>query len=160
VITRPGDRWRFPRGTGGFTLVELMVVLVITGLVATAVVLTAPASRDALTEQAETLATRLVRAREEAILSTRAVEVTVTSAGYGFARQSFGNWQPLRGGAFDNRLWPPGVAPVFEAGRERLVFRFDPTGIAAERALVLADAQTRMRIQVDGAGEVQVHGPE
>lgn len=142
----------------GFTLVELMVVLVIVGLMATAVMLTTPAPDDVLDEQAATLATLLVRAREEAIIGTRAVEVTVTEHGYGFARQSFGSWQPLRGGAFDNRLWPSGVAPVLDAGRERLVFHFDPTGAAVEQVLVLADAQARRRIAVDAAGEVQVDG--
>lgn len=133
-----------------------MVVLVIVGLMATAVVLTAPDNDDLLDNQAERFATRLVRAREEAILSTRAVEVTVTAQGYGFVRQDFDDWQPLQAGPFGNQLWPAGMHPVFERGGEQAVFHFDPTGAATVEQLVLAYEGQRMRVAVDAAGEVEI----
>src|SRR3546814_12322448 len=84
---------RRARACTGFTLVELMVVLVIVGLMGVAVVLTAPGDANTLAREADTLAARLLRAREEAILTTRPVQVVVDARGYSFERQSFGQWQ-------------------------------------------------------------------
>ena len=59
----------------GFTLVELMVVLVIIGLLGAAVVMTAPDGRGEVRREAEAFAVRLQRAREEALLTNRAVDL-------------------------------------------------------------------------------------
>ncbi|MCF7222619.1 GspH/FimT family pseudopilin [Marilutibacter chinensis] len=141
-------------GTRGFTLVELMVVLFILGIAGIAVVMTAP-GEDTLGREADRFAAGLVRAREEAILGTRAVEVTVTAQGYGFTRQHFGGWQPLREAPFRNRLWPGETRPVLPRGREQIGFRFDPTGAATAGSLVLSRGSDAIEIHVDAAGEVR-----
>lgn len=141
--------------TRGFTLVELMVVLFILGIAGVAVVMTAPGGNP-LVHQAETFAAGLVRAREEAILGTRAIEVTVTAQGYGFTRQHFGGWRPLREGPFRNRLWDDGIRPLLPRGREQVTFRFDPTGAAAIRSLTLSRDRESVEVRVDAAGEVRM----
>lgn len=140
----------------GFTLVELMVVLVIVGLMGTAVVLTAPSQSDVLTRESEDLGMRLVRAQEEAILGTRAIEVTVNARGYSFSRQRFGEWQALEDGPFGHVAWKDGTQPVFGSTRTQLTFQFDPTGGARIETLTLARDGQRMRVAVDAASKVKV----
>jgi general secretion pathway protein H len=140
----------------GFTLVELMVVVFIIGMAGVVVVLTAPGHDDGPGHEADVLAARLVRAREEAILGTRAVEVTVTAQGYGFTRQHFGRWEPLRDGPFDNVLWQDGTRPALPPGREQLTFHFDPIGAASIERLALLRDGRRAWITVDAGGEVRV----
>lgn len=145
-----------PHIAAGFTLVELMVVLAIVGLVATAVVLSVPGDGDALVRQADRLGTHLQRVREEALLGTRPVELVADADGYSFRRQRFGGWQPLRDGPFAPVAWEPGVRPLRLPQGGRLTFRFDAIGAASPQALVLAQDARRIRVAVDGAGEVEI----
>lgn len=151
-------RARRMRAAPGFTLVELMVVLVIVGLMGAAVVLTAPGGRGALAADAETFAMRLVRAQEEAILGTRAVEVVVDSQGYAFNRQRFGQWQPLREGPFGPIEWSGAVTPLLDRDRARVTFRFDPAGEARVQALTLTDGEHRLQVSVDDSARVLIDG--
>ncbi|AWV06874.1 GspH/FimT family pseudopilin [Marilutibacter maris] len=139
----------------GFTLVELMVVLFILGIAGAAVVMTAPAD-NSLDDQADAFAAGLVRAHEEAILGTRAIEVTVTDQGYGFTRQHFGDWQPLRDRPFGNRLWDDGIRPQLPRGRDQVSFRFDPTGAAVPASLTLVRDRASVDVRVDAAGKVRM----
>lgn len=68
------------RNAPGFTLLEVLAVLVITALASTVVLLTLPDTQRTLPDQADALATALSHARDEAILSLRMTEV-VLSAG-------------------------------------------------------------------------------
>lgn len=143
----------------GFTLVELMVVLVIVGLMGVAVLLTAPGDGETLVREADTLAARLVRAQEEAILTTRAVQVVVGAQGYEFARQSFGQWEPLDEGPFEPVAWTEGTTAVLEGDRKQVSFRFEPTGGGRLEHVVLARNDQRFRVSVDAAGEVEIDAP-
>ena len=69
----------------GFTLVEMLVVLVIMGLLAATVVLTWPAG-SALRDDATALAARATLAAEESILSGTAMGLDVNAQGYAFYR--------------------------------------------------------------------------
>lgn len=139
------------RGRGGFTLVELMMTMTIIGLAASAVVLSIPDPRQPIGAEAERFAARLVRAREEAILTNRPVAVTADAAGYAFSSFDGATWTPLAG-AFETQAWGEGVA----APREPIRLTFDPTGVSEPGAVRLSrDGQTRT-ITVDGAGEVAI----
>lgn len=149
-------RVRRPRpAAGGFTLVELMVVLALIGLMGAAVALTLPPSTPAHAADAEALAAALTRARQEAILTTRAVEASVDAHGYAFAIQDFGGWRPLDG-ALRARAWSPGVRPRLPQRQSRQVLQFDPTGSAEPATVALESGRGRARIAVDIAGEVSV----
>src|SRR5690606_7917852 len=121
----------------GFTLVELMVVLVIVGLMGVAVVLTAPDDDQALVRDADTLAARLAHANEEAILTMRTVQVTVDSHGYAFAYQDMGQWRPLAR-PFESVSWSEGTSAVFDDRRTQATFRFEPTGGGPAQKMLLA----------------------
>lgn len=136
-----------------------MVVLVIVGLMGLAVVLTAPGDDGTLAREADTLAARLVRAQEEAILTTRAVQVVVDARGYAFARQGFGLWQPLDEGPFEPVEWAEGTAVVFDGNREQVSFRFEPTGGGRGEQVRLMRNDQQLQVSVDAAGEVKVDAP-
>lgn len=154
VPGRPGDGSQV-----GFTLVELMVVLAIVGLLGAAVLLTAPASRDALLRDAETLGARLLRAQQEAVLGTRAVRVHADRRGYAFAVRRYDAWRPLDGGTFAPATWSEGVRAQLADGGEAVEFRFDPIGTAEPAELVLAHGARQARVVVDAGGQVRVDAP-
>ena len=144
--------------TQGFTLVELMVVLFIVGLMGAAVMLTAPGEGDVLARDADTLATRLVRAQEEAILGTRAIQVVVDSEGHRVERQDFDRWEALDEAPFQAVAWTPGTAPAFDGAAERVTFRFDESGGARVAAVALQRDGQRTRVGVGDDARIHVEG--
>ena len=135
----------------GFTLVEMMVTVAIIGMAATAVVLAAPDPTPSLPVEAERLAARLVRAREESLLTNRPVAVDVGEGGYGFRVRGEEGWAPLTDGPFERVAWEGGtrVAPD-------TTVLFDPVGLAEPAALTLARDGARATVTVDLSGEVHV----
>ncbi|MDP1643782.1 MAG: GspH/FimT family pseudopilin [Phenylobacterium sp.] len=147
------------RAEAGFTLVELMVVLVILGLMGAAVVMTAPDGRGEVRQEAEALAGRFVRAREESLLTNRAVEVSLDAQGYGFRVLRRGRWEPLEAGPFERHVWPEGVRVQLSAAPGRDAVRFDPTGSAEPAKVILSRANQQMTVSVDVTGEVRLDAP-
>lgn len=150
-------RLRFARR--GFTLVELMVVLFIMGLLATAVVLTAPRLHPGVSEEGERLAARLKRAREEAVLTNRTVDVAMEPGGYRFRTQRRGVWQALDEAPFEPHLLEGGVSLALSAADGAAGVRFDSTGGAGPAKIALTDGTRRLSLQVDEAGNVSVNAP-
>lgn len=143
----------------GFTLVELMVVVTIIGLMSGLVVLSLPDSRPSLSTEAERFGARLLRAREEAVMSGRGVEVVVTSQGYHFTHSRNGERRPLAEGPFGPERWAPETLVSSEDGPTPPPVVFDPTGGADPVEVVLQRDGGRVRVSVDLAGEVRVHAP-
>lgn len=141
----------------GFSLVELMVVLVVMGLAAAAVATTLPPRTPAL-DSAEQLGMHLRRAREEALLGTRTVELVADPSGYRFRRRGVDRWDPLPGRAFAPRAWAPGVRLVLPAGQQQESVRFDAIGGAQARQFTLADADDAFNVSVDATGQVEIDG--
>lgn len=81
------------RADSGFTLIEVMIVIVIIGLMSSLVLLNMPASEKTAREQAEELAARLTLASQSAVLSGETVGVTLTNDGYGFLRRRATGWE-------------------------------------------------------------------
>jgi len=139
----------------GFTLVELLMTVAIIGLAAGAVVLSIPDPRPSVADDAERFAARLSRARDEAVLTNRPVAVEASAAGYGFSTFDGAHWSTLVEGPFGPKTWSAGVF-VSPADTVRLVF--DPTGVAEPAAIVLSREGRSMRVEIDAAGEVSIHG--
>ena len=140
------------RARAGLTLVELMIVLVILGLAGAAVVMTLPDTTPSLDREAEVFAARLVRAREEAILTNRTVEVTADGEGYAFRIRRPGERVALETPPFEPVRWAEGAA-----AQAPTLFVFDPTGAAEPADLALSRAEDRALVSVDAAGEVTFH---
>lgn len=142
-------------GERGFTLVELMVVLAIMALAATAVVLTIPGEERTVRSEADRLAARLAAARDVAVIEGRGVAVSFAPSGYGFERRIEGAWQPLPGRAFERRSWPGGVRFVAGDGQGAARIIFDRVGTSpTPQAVVLSGGDAREIVRVSATGEV------
>ncbi len=135
----------------GFSLVEMMVVLMVMGLLATAAVLTLPGDGRELRGEAERFAARTLAARDEAIIGARPISLVVSEQGYYFERRSEGAWQALPGRGFDLTPWDS--ATNVSAGRQRVVF--DSLGLASGDAAVrLGRGDQALVVQIRRDGKV------
>lgn len=138
----------------GFTLVEMMVVLVVLGLMAAVVVVSIPDGRMTLAAEGERFAARLKRAQEEAVLVNRAVEVDLTEAGYAFKVREGGGWRPLEDGPFRTETWSPQTRVTSDKDLRRVAF--DPTGMATPAVFTLTRNGRSASVTIDQAGNVVV----
>lgn len=144
------------RRRAGFTLVELLVTVAIIGLAAGVAVLAAPDGRPRADVEAQRLATRLVRAREEALLSNRLVAVEIDAAGHRVTAWDLEAWVPIVDGPFRPAAWPEGLA-VGPPPEARVIF--DPVGVAGPAVVSLRAGGASSTVTVDAAGEVRLeHG--
>lgn len=139
----------------GFSLVEMMVVLFVMGLLATAAVLAMPGDDRKLRDEAERFAARTLAARDEAIVGARPVSLVVNEGGYYFERRIEGQWQALPGRGFGLTGWGEGTRA--EVGRQRIVF--DSLGLASSDALVrLSRDGATLAVHLQRDGKVSVDG--
>ena len=139
----------------GFTLVELMVVLAIMALAATAVVLTIPGEERTVRSEADRLAARLAAARDVSLIEGRSDAVSFSPSGYGFERRISGEWQPLPGRAFEQRNWPGEVRCAAGNGQGAARVLFDRVGISpTPQVVVLTGGDAREIVRVSATGEV------
>jgi general secretion pathway protein H len=149
------------RAVRGFTLVELMVVMVIIGITLGMVSLNAiPGPRQNLQNEAQRLALLLQLARDEAIVRNRLVAFEADSERYRFLVRNETRWDPvtqddlLRERAFKNapvslQLDTPGsVNPL------RITFGREP--VDKPFVLTLASGDTSVAIRADGIGHFVV----
>jgi len=129
----------------GFTLVELMVVLVIIGLATAAVILTLPERGGSLFSEAERFAARAKAARDNAILDSRPASLDVGPGGYDVTRRS-------EASHYD---WVAGTEPALTGGREGRV-RFSATGLADPAQIVLRRGGRLVAIDIGGDGNVRI----
>jgi len=134
----------------GFTLVELMVVLVIIGLAASVVVLAMPETGGSLQSEAERFAARVKAARDNAIVEARPASLQVGARGYDFGRRSGGAWQVTEHHDWVERTEVEVSGAV--AGRTR----FDSTGLAEPLQVTLRRGDRRVAVEIRGDGSVHV----
>jgi len=149
--SKPGLKRR--RGNDqGFTLIELMIVVVLIGLMSAVVMLVMPDPRGRLIDEAERFAARAHAARDMAIVESRPMALRVTAAGYGFDMRRAGRWQPIEDKPFRAEVWSEGTtAIVGQRGLDRV--SFDSTGLASQSmtvTLVRSGETMNVYIGVDG----------
>ena len=138
-------RMRAEHRESGFTLVELMVVIVIIGLAASVVVLAMPDPDGGVAAEAERFAARAKAARDLAIVEARPAMLSVDGTGYQVSRRQRGEWRPG-----DRYEWQGGTQAAGGATR------FDSTGLAQPATLILTRGGAEARVDIRGDGTVHV----
>ena len=137
----------------GFTLVELMVVLVLIGLAASVVMLAARGDDAVAGDEAARLALRIAGARDRAIVDGRSTRVEFVADGYRFAQRGGGAWQPVA----DRGLRATTLPSEVSLGASRAMLGFDSGGLPdAPADIVLRADETRVTVRVDAAGGIDV----
>ena len=134
----------------GFTFIELMVVIFIIGLAATAVILAIPDQGGSVYAEAERFAARAKAAREYAIIESRPAELRLGPGGYTMSVRRAGEWQ--ESGRFE---WAAGTR-VQLAGGEDEGARFDSTGLATPFRLALERDDRRVLVEIGHDGSILV----
>lgn len=135
----------------GFTLVELMVVIAIMALATGVVALSLPPSNGHVRLQAESLAARMLAARDTAILQSRDMAVVIDAQGSGVERRRRGAWQPVIERPFERSVWRDGTQA---SGPQRIVF--DSVGTTEAASVTLADGAARATVDVAADGTIRV----
>ena len=139
----------------GFSLIELLAVIVLIGLLSSVVVLTMADPRGRITGDADRFAGRVRAARDAAVVSGRPMALWVSPTGYGFERREQGEWRALSDGPLAAKDWSSATSARF-AGVSQLRLVFDSVG-RADQPLdfrLARDAQS-IRIRVDLNGQVK-----
>ena len=151
------------RAARGFTLVEIMVVLVIIGITLGMVSLNAmPSPRQNLQAEASRIALLLQLARDEAIVRNRLVACEADSEHYRFLVRNEGGWEPVtqddllrerpfKGGPVDLSIEPPGAGTGTPM---RITFGREP--VDKPFVLSLGIGSDKVSIRADGIGHFVV----
>ena len=150
------------QSASGFTLLELLIVIVIAGITLGVVTLTAiPGERQALQSDAQRIALLLQLARDEAIVRNRMVAFEADSARYRFLVREGNIWQPianddlLREREFKNATALAIDPPLMEGGSAfRIVFGREP--VDKPFVLTLTTGDSSIAIRADGVGHYVV----
>ncbi|MCA1245567.1 GspH/FimT family pseudopilin [Massilia oculi] len=149
--------------SGGFTLVELLVVMVIIGITLGLASLNAiPSPRQDLQQEAQRLALLLQLARDEAIVRNRQVAFEANPERYRFVVRNDTGWEPVtrddllrertfRGAPLQLALEP---STTVEPGTVRVTFGREP--VDKPFVLTLATGGNAVAIRADGIGHFTV----
>ncbi len=150
----------------GFTLVEVMVVLLIVGLMAGTVVMNLPPKEDPLYAQGKLLATRMEMAAQSSLTTQTSIGVRFEEGGYEFVKYSGEVWESVAQYTYELEQKPNVVLKlngstidIKEAQKSEFpVLRYDVTGLATPFEFSLEGSKSRLHITggVDGSVTVKL----
>lgn len=140
----------------GFTLIELMVVLVIIGICTAGIGLGLGSLLDPgrqLRQEAEGLAQRLQLARDEARIDGRSIRWQADASGYRFSRREGNQWVTVQR---DDLLRPQRWQAAGIAVQPTNAIELSPEWIGTAWELGLSLEGRTLRLRDDGSGQLQV----
>jgi general secretion pathway protein H len=148
---------------GGFTLLEMLVVLLIAGILVSLASLSLSRNpRTDLNEEAQRLALLFESAGDEAQVRARPIAWQPVEGGFRFDVRTEDGWRPLRDDLLGPRQWEGGVTGVSisypggddDTGASRLVFGTEAVDVPVE--VTLFSAAGRATIVGTGSGRYEV----
>ena len=140
----------------GFSLLELMVVILVAGLISGIALVKLPTLASNSESVADSLALQLRQAREHAVMAGRPVGLWVTSSAYYFARRERSGWQRLSEQAVQHQVENP--RRRWEASRDG-----KPVALSAADPILLTLTtglhdwtHAELRLSEDGAQVVRI----
>jgi general secretion pathway protein H len=115
---------RFP-GTRGFTLLEILVVIVIISIVLSFATMSFDTEPEKLDHEGKRLVALMKLASEEAIMNSREYRVVFTVDSYAFAKLGGGEWRELGDGVFRPRELPGEFSLDLTLGNEPVKLAVD-----------------------------------
>ncbi|GAB3540866.1 hypothetical protein GCM10027343_10590 [Noviherbaspirillum agri] len=147
----------------GFTLLELLVVLVIAGLLLGLVTFNAmPGERKALENEAQRIALLLQLARDEAIVRNRPIAFEAEADRYRFLIRENEQWQPLsqddmlREREFQRAPIALSISPAVAAQTDPLRIVFGREPVDKPFVLTMSSGEASVAIRADGIGHFEV----
>jgi len=148
----------------GFTLVEILVVLMIFGIMASAVVLNLPSRKNPLYEFGNQMATNLERAAQSSLVNQQTLGVKFSAKGYEIVRYSEDAWQKVRAYEFTESFLPQMVLKINGAKIDLEdpqiqgfpIIRFDITGLATPFDLTLESGPSSLHLIGNHTGKISV----
>ncbi len=151
------------RSAAGFTLLELLVVMVIVGIMLGVVTINAmPSPRQNLMREAQRIALLLQSARDEAIVRNRQVAFEADGDYYRFLIRDNGQWQPLakdtllRERAFELQPISLSITPPLPEGSNPLRITFGREPVDKPFVLSLTVGENTVLVRADGVGHFVV----
>ena len=141
----------------GFTLIEMMVVLLLVGLASSMVMLNLPSGGARLSDEAEYLAARIQYAQQEAVLTNRSVEIVLAANDSSFRVQRRGRWIALVVGPFKSRPWGEGLSVSLPGVAVRRAVRFDSSGATDPTTIRMTARGRSIDLIINRQGRVQIH---
>ena len=151
------------RSQDGFSLLELLVVLVILGLMLGLVTINAmPSERQNLQREAQRVALLLQLARDEAIVRNRQVAFEANAESYRFLVRENGQWQAipkddmLKERAFYRTPLNLSISPALPEGSNPLRIVFGREPVDKPFVLTMNVGEINVAIRADGIGHFSV----
>lgn len=143
----------------GFTLVEILCVLVVIGLMSSVVVLSIPQPKSELDKQAARLSGQLNALAQDGMISGSVTAVGFSKEGYTlyefenseWAEKSEGEWQD----SYRLTLTRASAKLDMPKTTEPIIL-FQPTGLSTPFELMLSDSETQYTLKTAGDGRVEL----
>jgi len=141
----------------GFTLVEVLAVLIIIGLMSSIVILSIPTPKSALEKQAQVMVGSLNQLAQNSIINGRVSAAGFSQSGYTLYEYDQDEWQEL---ASDE--WDEGYRLQYKRADTRLDIPknaspsivFEPTGLSTPFELAMSDNDIGYTLMTAGDGRV------